>query len=219
MWGPMRTVEELHRDRPPLIGNRRQGPDLSEVGARRSPLWLRAHFFNPSEVSHASFMPSYAYLFGGVGGQRGDDLIAYLSSLRGNGEADHRLQEETWQPAAEAIAGAKQADGARLFANHCATCHDSNGPTRRRWETSFQRVPPDLAVGPFLHWSTSASDAERRLQLARIIKFGIPGSDMPGHEYLPDSEVAAITLWVDRMQQRATHPNSRSTLSTIGEQP
>ena len=174
MWGPMRTVEELHRERPPLIGNRRQGPDLSEVGARRSPLWLRAHFFNPSEVSHASFMPSYAYLFGGVGGQRGDDLIAYLSSLRGNGEADHRLQEEAWQPAAEAIAGAKQADGARLFADHCATCHDANGPTRRRWETSFQRVPPDLAVGPFLHWSTSASDAERRLQLARIIKFGIP---------------------------------------------
>jgi cbb3-type cytochrome c oxidase subunit II len=219
MWGPMRTVEELRRDRPPLIGNRRQGPDLSEVGARRSPLWLRAHFFNPSEVSHASFMPSYAYLFGGADDHRGDDLIAYLSSLRDGGEAQHRLQEETWQPAAEAIADAKQADGARLFAAHCATCHDANGPTRRRWETSFQRVPPDLAVGPFLHWSTSGSDVERRLQLARIIKFGVPGSDMPGHEYLPDSEVAAITLWVDRMQQQATHPNSRSTISTIGEHP
>jgi cytochrome c oxidase cbb3-type subunit 2 len=68
LWGPMQTVEELHRERPPLIGNRRLGPDLSEVGTRRSPLWLRAHFFNPTEVSHASFMPSYAYLFGVEGG-------------------------------------------------------------------------------------------------------------------------------------------------------
>jgi cbb3-type cytochrome c oxidase subunit II len=219
MWGPTRTVEELHRDRPPLIGNRRQGPDVSEVGARRSPLWLRAHFFNPSEVSHASFMPSYAYLFQRDGGQRGDDLITYLSSLQGDGEAQHRLQQAAWHPTAQAFADAKGEDGAQLFADACVTCHDANGPTRRRWETSFQRVPPDLTVGPFLHWSTSASGAERRLQLARIIKFGIPGSDMPGHEYLPDSEVAAITLWVDRMQQRAAHPNSRSTLSTIGEQP
>jgi cytochrome c oxidase cbb3-type subunit 2 len=26
-----------------LIGNRRHGPDLAEVGSRRSPLWLKAH--------------------------------------------------------------------------------------------------------------------------------------------------------------------------------
>ena len=219
MWGPMRTVEELHRDRPPLIGNRRQGPDLSEVGARRSPLWLRAHFFHPSEVSHVSFMPSYAYLFQSPGAQRGEDLIAYLSSLQGDGETQHRLQELAWRPTVKAVADAKGEDGERPFADHCATCHDANGPTRRRWKTSFQRLPPDLALGPFLHWSTRASDEERRLQLARIIKFGIPGSDMPGHEYLPDSEVAAITQWVDRMQQQAAYPNNRSTLSTIGEQP
>jgi cytochrome c oxidase cbb3-type subunit 2 len=35
--------------------------------------------------------------------------------------------------------------------------------------------------------------AALRLKLiAHIIKFGLPGTDMPGHEYLPDEEVAAL---------------------------
>ena len=36
MWGPAETIEELRQQTPPLIGNRHQGPDLSEVGGRRS---------------------------------------------------------------------------------------------------------------------------------------------------------------------------------------
>ncbi len=63
MWGPAETIDELRLQHPPLIGNRRQGPDLSQVGGRRSPLWLKAHFYNPPEVSGASIMPSYGFLF------------------------------------------------------------------------------------------------------------------------------------------------------------
>jgi cytochrome c oxidase cbb3-type subunit 2 len=80
IWGHVQTIDELRLERPPLIGNRRQGPDLSEVGSRRSPLWLKAHLYNPQDVSHASFMPSYAYLFKNQG-NRGDDLVAYLGRL------------------------------------------------------------------------------------------------------------------------------------------
>ena len=65
------SCTKLRSQRPPLIGNRRQGPDLAEVGGRRSPLWLKVHFFNPPEVSGASIMPSYAFLFRD---QRGNDL-------------------------------------------------------------------------------------------------------------------------------------------------
>ncbi len=75
MWGPVTSLEEIRREQPPLIGNRRQGPDLSQVGARRSPLWLRIHFMNPRDVSYDSIMPRYDYLFRDG---RGDDLIAYL---------------------------------------------------------------------------------------------------------------------------------------------
>ena len=81
MWGPVEIVAEIREQHPPLIGNRRQGPDLSQVGARRSALWLKAHFFNPAEVSGSSIMPSYGFLFRD---ERGNDLVAYLESLHGN---------------------------------------------------------------------------------------------------------------------------------------
>ena len=78
MWGPIESLDQIHQERPPLIGNRRQGPDLSQVGARRSALWLKMHLYNPREVSGSSIMPSYALLFRD---QRGNDLVAYLASL------------------------------------------------------------------------------------------------------------------------------------------
>ena len=35
MWGPVVSLEQVHRKSPPLIGNRRQGPDLAQIGSRR----------------------------------------------------------------------------------------------------------------------------------------------------------------------------------------
>ena len=50
-WGPAREVEEVLKGEPVLIGNRRQGPDLSNVGGRRSAAWLRLHFMHPQELA------------------------------------------------------------------------------------------------------------------------------------------------------------------------
>ena len=72
MWGPVEPIEEIRLQHPPLIGNRRQGPDLSNAGARRSLLWLKMHLYNPTQVSGTSIMPSYEFLFND---QRGDDLV------------------------------------------------------------------------------------------------------------------------------------------------
>jgi cbb3-type cytochrome c oxidase subunit II len=193
MWGPVQPIEELRREHPPLIGNRRQGPDLAEVGNRRSPLWLKAHLYSPSEVSHDSFMPSYAYLFES---DRGDDLVAYLQRLHGHRDGQHLLAESAWHPSSAATAAANANDGARLFYVLCATCHAANGRTRQAWQTNLMRLPPDLAVGPYLHLSTSGSAAQQRNHLAQIVKFGIPGTDMPGHDYLSDQEIASISLWL-----------------------
>ncbi len=65
MWsygGPRKMLKSSAANIP-LIGNRRQGPDLSEVGARRSPLWLHIHLIDPRLLSYDSPMPSYAWLF------------------------------------------------------------------------------------------------------------------------------------------------------------
>ncbi len=212
MWGPVQTVEELRRQHPPLIGNRRQGPDLTQVGSRRSSLWLKAHFYNPAQVSHASFMPSYSYLFGDG---RGDDLLAYISSLQANEISGHRLAEKEWQPSLASVAQANVKDGKRFFSAYCATCHTTDGQTRQAWKSSFKRLPPNFATGPFLYILDSDSPEQRLRHFAQIVKFGLPGTDMPGHEYLSDKEIASLSLWLE--QTTAASVSYRQTSSTPGE--
>jgi len=196
MWGPVETIEELRLQHPPLIGNRRQGPDLSQVGGRRSPLWLKAHFYNPPEVSGASIMPSYGFLFHD---QRGDDLVAYLASLHGAGTEQHVAGERLWQPSTEAVHAADGALGERLYRRDCATCHAPDGRTRLAWQAKFKRLPPDLAVGPYFYLPSSGPDAPRLMRIAQITRFGVPGTDMAGHEYLSDEEIASLSLWLSQV--------------------
>jgi len=193
MWGPVESIQELRLQQPPLIGNRRQGPDLSEVGGRRSALWLKAHFFDPAEVSGASVMPSFGFLFRD---ERGDDLVAYLESLRTAGTLDHQKKESLWHPTPAALAQANAQVGELLFRRYCATCHSADGGTR--WQAAFKRFPPDLTAGPFLHLDPSDLIPQRIDRLAQIAKFGIPETDMPGHEYLPDNDIASISLWLSQ---------------------
>jgi len=195
MWGPVETIQQIRLQHPPLIGNRRQGPDLSQVGARRSALWLKAHFYNPAEVSGASIMPSFAFLFRD---QRGEDLVAYLASLRGDGTAQHIADERLWQPSADALRQADPALGERLFQRDCATCHSKDGRTLTRWQSSFKRLPTDLASGPFTYLSSAALGRSPMQHLAQITRFGIPETDMPGHEYLSDQQIASISLWLSQ---------------------
>lgn len=195
MWGPLQSLAEIHSQRPPLIGNRRQGPDLSEVGGRRSPLWFKMHFFNPAQVSGSSIMPSYGFLFRD---ERGNDLVTYLESLQGPGTQQHVTAEEQWHPSAASLAEANAADGERLFQRFCATCHDQDGQTRTLWRASFKRLPPDLSRGPFFNLPPSAMPEERLDRIAQISRFGLPGTDMPGHEYLSDRQIASISLWLSQ---------------------
>jgi cytochrome c oxidase cbb3-type subunit 2 len=195
LWGPAEPLQQLRQERPPLIGNRRQGPDLAEVGGRRSALWLKVHFYDPSEVSGASIMPSYEVLFRD---QRGDDLVAYLLSLKTAGSGEHQTAERLWHPSSSAVDQADAGDGERLFRRYCATCHGTDGSTRQRWQTNFKRLPPDLAVGPFFYLPPSGPAAQCGDRLAQIAKFGIPGTDMPGHEYLSDNEISSISHWLSQ---------------------
>ena len=212
LWGPQETIEELRSQHPPLIGNRRQGPDLSQVGGRRSPLWLKAHLFNPREVSHASFMPSYAYLFDGS--TRGEDLVRYLGSLKSPQYAKHVALEQAWQPSQDSLAAANQEEGVHLYSDYCTTCHESTGATRSAWRLQFKRLPPNLQTGPWLYLPASDTGQKRLLRLNQIIKFGIPSADMPGHEYLSDQDIASVALWLN---QTSDHRNILPKLTTHQE--
>jgi len=196
MWGPVESIAELREQNPPLIGNRRQGPDHTQIGLRRSPLWLKAHFCNPPEVSGSSIMPQYCFLFRD---ERGDDLVAYLASLHGPGSDEHIADIARWHPSRDAWSQADAALGERLYRQRCATCHASSGATRLAWQSSFKRMPTNLATGPFTQFSLADSPEMRLRRLAQITKFGIPNTDMPGHEYLSDQQIASIGLWLSQV--------------------
>jgi cytochrome c oxidase cbb3-type subunit 2 len=194
LWGPASNVYHVQQEKPPLIGNRRQGPDLSNVGSRRSPLWLRIHLIDPAIVSPHSIMPSYAYLFRN---QNGNNLVAYLASLKSPDSRQHLQRElSTWRPAANAGQSARKLNGRALCREYCATCHSADGAVMQRWGTEFHPRPQSLLTGKWKDIPANATLAEQRLDLARIIKFGMPGTNMPGHEYLPDAQIVAMAHWI-----------------------
>lgn len=80
LWGPHHELDRA-REKPPLIGLRRQGPDLSNVGARHDAEFLVRQLRAPRSVDPDSTMPSYDSLFA-PGDARGPALVLYLESLR-----------------------------------------------------------------------------------------------------------------------------------------
>ena len=184
-WGPSRS--NMVESRPVLIGNRRQGPDLSTLAVRRSAAWLKQHFIDPRLFSPGSAMPSYASLFES---DQGDDLVAYLRQLGIEDGPAIVAKASTWQPGAN---HGSLVTGKDLFSRQCALCHGPDGTGNGVMAAKLGKVPANLAKGPFI-WSPESADRELKIQ--RIIKFGIFGTDMPGHETLNDEQVIELAKFV-----------------------
>lgn len=197
-WGPARSLAAAKAERPPLFGNRRQGPDLAAVGARRSAEWQRLHLEAPRALVPGSRMPAYAYLFSGDEG-RGEALVAYLLSLGGEALAARWEAARRWRPAEEAVAPAwpDEERGRRMFAQWCAACHGAAGRGDGPVAATLSVRPPDWTRDPW-RW-VAADEREVTLALARIVKFGLPGSPMAGHEYFSDAETVALARFVARL--------------------
>ena len=182
IWGPAHDPQSVLTQQPVLIGNRRQGPDLANVGARRSEAWLKAHFLDPRALSTDTTMPSYAHLFEDT---RGDDLVRYLRESGIENMHALMMQQRQWTPGPSST----QHDAPRLYARHCAACHGESANGQGPLAGQLHIKPPDLRHGPF---ARTSEPEDVPLQIARIIKFGVIGSDMPGHETLSDSEIMAL---------------------------
>lgn len=189
LWGPYRPLDRgVH---PVLIGTRRQGPDLSNAGNRRSELWHRLHLIDPAGLSPGSRMPSYAHLFAGEG-QRGEDLVAYLASLG----ADTLEERRAAIAAARMPAGEGSAIRGRvLFARQCSACHGPEGHGDGRWAPVLATAVLDLGKPRFRHVGELGGEP-LETALARIVKFGLPGTSMPGHETFSETEIADLAAFV-----------------------
>jgi len=186
LWGPASDPAAVLAEKPVLIGNRRHGPDLANVGARRSATWLKQHFLAPRDFAPDSPMPSYAHLFDD---SRGDDLIAFLRELPAGTLQARAAAALAWTPAPTTAIP----DGAPLYLRHCAACHGPVGHGDGRLAPLLAKPPAHLDRGPFI-WTPAGPDFETRV--ARVIKHGIPGTDMPGHETLNDAQVVALARYV-----------------------
>ena len=63
-WGGRQSVaaDYVQQDSA-MLGSRRIGPDLTNVGARRDAAWLFQHLYKPSLHAEATTMPAYPQLF------------------------------------------------------------------------------------------------------------------------------------------------------------
>ncbi len=197
-WGPAADPAQVRREQPPLIGNRRQGPDLLNIGNRRSPQWNRLHLLDPRSLTPASRMPSYAYLFA-PGDNRGEALLAYLASLGEDTAVERNATRAAWQPAPNAVPIPRAAQAA-LFLASCLPCHGAggrgDGPLAKSLAPSR---PRDLTRAKWQFIPRRDTAEGRRLEIARVIKFGISGTSMPGHETLDDAQVLGLAAYVESL--------------------
>ncbi|MCB0360994.1 MAG: cbb3-type cytochrome c oxidase subunit II, partial [Bdellovibrionales bacterium] len=195
MWGPYVPPDEILRGVPPLIGNRRHGPDLLNVGNRRSADWLELHLRAPRMTQAGSPMPSYEYLFRD---ERGAQLVQYLLTL-GKDTISERLRFiASWSPGPSPAIGTEEA--ASLFQDGCAVCHGAEGRGDGPLASLLRVRPRNLVRESPRTFDADAVNAE--IGYARVIRFGIPGSSMPGHEYYDDGEIKGLVSYVKSLRVR-----------------
>ncbi|MDX1382921.1 MAG: cbb3-type cytochrome c oxidase subunit II, partial [Thermoanaerobaculia bacterium] len=192
IWGPD-AVAAGDEEQPPLLGNRRQGPDLRNAGNRRTPAWHRQHLLDPRSLSPASRMPSYGHLFA-PGDRRGDDLVAYLASL--GADTARRRYEASLATRIPALNVRRPSRGRDLFASWCRQCHGSGG----RGDGELRHMSPgtaaDLCKGSYWLASWSEDGLELEQGLAQVVRYGVGGTSMPGHEQLRDDQIGDLVAYL-----------------------
>jgi len=189
MLRSVETVTDQASGEPVLIGNRRQGPDLSQAGVWHSEQWHREHLKHPSLIRPGSRMPSYEHLFD-EGDVRGPSLVAYLSSLGREREGDLKGQLVSGLMKADVLEGGNAERGLPLYQNLCASCHGPEGRGDGPAAELFDPLPADF-TGP-LKYSQAGDGSLDASTAAFFIRQGVSGSAMPGHPWLSENEVADL---------------------------
>lgn len=210
--------EDIWRQTPAVLGSERTGPDLSNVGKRQpSKVWQYMHLYNPRAVVKESVMPAFPWLFEIKQNPDPDEetvslpeeyapeegkvvptheakaLVAYLLSLKqaplnaGPSSTAGSESASASQPS-KPEAAQKAADGATIYANNCAACHQASG----------KGVPgafPPLDGDPVVN----AQDPTTQI---RTVLYGLQGKTIEGTAYsgvmqpfgptLSNEEIAAV---------------------------
>lgn len=155
-YGDYSRSGEFVYDRPHLWGSRRTGPDLARIGGKYPDAWHYQHMAVPTSIVPRSNMPAYAFLNDRLVdpdlAKRKMDVLRFpytvedITSVRGKTEMDaivaymQKLGSDIpWRSTAQAAAtppanqenpyrgdATAMAEGATLYAQHCAGCHGAD---------------------------------------------------------------------------------------------
>jgi cytochrome c oxidase cbb3-type subunit 2 len=105
-----------------------------------------------------------------------------------------------WQP--REVPAGDATRGRERFARSCALCHGDEGRGDGRLAAAMQTPPRNLVAGPF-GMSAERPGESSQVSVMRVLRFGLPGTDMPGHETWSDQELADVAAWVLALRQGA----------------
>ncbi|MDB4881049.1 MAG: hypothetical protein JWL60_2495 [Gemmatimonadetes bacterium] len=90
---------------------------------------------------------------------------------------------------------AQQLEGEGLFVRGCASCHGALGAGDGTMARSLTKLPPEIGT---VGWQMERTD----LQLAEVVRRGVPGSAMPPSPELDDAQVMSIVSYVRTLPAR-----------------
>jgi mono/diheme cytochrome c family protein len=96
-------------------------------------------------------------------------------------------------------------DGRVLYMRHCSHCHGTAGDGKGPTAEYLNPRPRDYRHGIFKFTSTNAESKASRDDIARILKYGIPGTYMPSFLLLKDQELHAIVEYVRFLAMRGEY--------------
>ena len=149
-----------------------------------------------------------------ISGEASGDVLQFASW-----DSDTRSAVLAVEPAKTLVAGDQCSidrgqvlkDGRVLYMRHCSHCHgtsgDGNGPTAQYMTPR----PRDYRHGIFKFTSTNDQSKAARDDLARVLKYGIPGTYMPSFLLLKDQELHAIVEYVRFLAMRGEYERKLTT--------
>ena len=96
----------------------------------------------------------------------------------------------------ERAAGPAGAEGRGLYRQHCATCHGITGNGRGTTAALLDPYPRDYRMGLFKFKSTARGAKPTKEDIARVIRDGIPGTQMGKIAELTEQDIQALTDYV-----------------------
>lgn len=180
---------DFNYDRPHQLGTLRTGPDLANIGNKRSSTWEIEHLIDPRKYTPNSIMPSYSFL----SRHQLEALAAYLGSLgdQQSAQADPKVGEEweNWKNPLP-VTASNWYEGKKIFITRCQTCHGCAGNGMGEYSHKLNQRPADLRQSRYKNYPEG-------FYMWRISD-GVPGTAMPQWKNsLSTKERQLVALYVE----------------------